>query len=248
MLYGARPLLRRRSPELATALLVLLASAWVTEALGVQALFGAFVAGLVMPRDMELPKTVEPLTSTLLLPLFFAVTGLRTSIGLLSGGNLWFYGAAIIAVAISGKLLGCAFTLRARGLGWREALTVGTLVNTAPLFSRMSPGFAGLYQINFTVPAGVQGNAAVILTIDSQSSNSVMLPLTGISAIVSAASFLNTSTAAPGEIVSLYANGLGFKDLITTGYQATTAEIPTGDICPNRTPKPAIIIGGRSAA
>jgi Kef-type K+ transport system membrane component KefB len=133
MMYGARPLLRRFSPELPTALLVLLASAWVTEALGVQALFGAFVAGLVMPRDMALPRAVEPITSTLLLPLFFAFTGLRTSIGLLSGAKLWLYCVAIIAVAISGKLLGCAFTLRFRGLGWREALTVGTLVNTRGL-------------------------------------------------------------------------------------------------------------------
>jgi Kef-type K+ transport system membrane component KefB len=133
MLYGVRPLLRRRVPNLPTALLLLLASSWATEALGVHALFGAFVAGLVMPRDTQLPKIVEPLTSTLLLPLFFALTGLRTSIALVSGARLWFYCVAIIAVAISGKLFGCAFALRARGLPWRESLTVGTLVNTRGL-------------------------------------------------------------------------------------------------------------------
>jgi Kef-type K+ transport system membrane component KefB len=133
MVYALRPLLRRCVPNMAGALLLLIASSWSTEALGVHALFGAFVAGLVMPRGMELSKVVEPLTSTLLLPLFFAFTGLRTSIALVSGAKLWFYCAAIIAVAISGKLFGCAFTLRVRGLPWRESLTVGTLVNTRGL-------------------------------------------------------------------------------------------------------------------
>jgi Kef-type K+ transport system membrane component KefB len=133
MLYAVRPMLRRHVPNLAVALLLLLVSSWTTEALGVHALFGAFVAGLVMPRGLQLGKVLEPLTSTLLLPLFFAFTGLRTSIQLVSGTRLWLYCAAIIAVAISGKLLGCALTLRVRGLPWRESLTVGTLVNTRGL-------------------------------------------------------------------------------------------------------------------
>lgn len=133
MLYAVRPLLRLYVPSLAMALLVLLASIWTTESLGVHALFGAFVAGLVMPRHIELPKVMEPLTTTMLLPLFFAFTGLRTNIQLVSSTRLWFYCAVIIAVAISAKLFGCAFTLRLRGLPWRESLTVGTLVNTRGL-------------------------------------------------------------------------------------------------------------------
>lgn len=80
-----------------------------------------------------MPKAVEPLTSMFLLPLFFAFTGLRMNLALVSGATLWFYCAGIIAVAVSGKLFGCAFTLRARGLPWRESLTVGTLVNTRGL-------------------------------------------------------------------------------------------------------------------
>jgi Kef-type K+ transport system membrane component KefB len=67
-----------------------------------------------MPRDTQMPKVFEPLTSTLLLQLFLAFTGLRTSIQLVSGGRLWLYCAAIIAVAISGTLFGCALTLRGR--------------------------------------------------------------------------------------------------------------------------------------
>ncbi len=133
MWYAVRPLLQRYLPNLAGALLLLLASSWATEALGVHALFGAFVAGLVMPRYTPLPQMLEPLTSTLLLPLFFALTGLRTSLALVSGARLWMYCAAIIVVAISGKLFSCAFILRTRGLSWRESLTVGTLVNTRGL-------------------------------------------------------------------------------------------------------------------
>jgi len=82
-----------------------------------------------MPRDTQLSKIVEPLTNTLLLPLFFAFTGLRASIALVSGARLWLYCLAIIAAAISAKLFGCALAVRARGLPWRESLTVGTLVN-----------------------------------------------------------------------------------------------------------------------
>jgi Kef-type K+ transport system membrane component KefB len=133
MWFGVRSWLTRHKLNLPAALLLLLASSWVTEALSVHALFGAFMAGLVMPRGAELAKLIEPLTSALLLPLFFALTGLRTSIALVSSGRLWFICAAIIIVAISAKLFGCACTLRARGLPWRESLTVGTLVNTRGL-------------------------------------------------------------------------------------------------------------------
>ncbi len=64
MLYVVRPLVRRRAPDLAGALLLLLASSWATGALRVHALFGAFMPGLVMTRDTQLPKAIDPLTST----------------------------------------------------------------------------------------------------------------------------------------------------------------------------------------
>jgi len=133
MLYAVRPLLRRYPPNLPGALLLLLASSWITETIGVHALFGAFLAGLVMPRDMTLPASLEAFTSTLLLPLFFAFTGLRTSIALVSGSRQWLYCAAIIAVAITGKLFGCAIALRISRLPWRDSLAVGALVNTRGL-------------------------------------------------------------------------------------------------------------------
>jgi Kef-type K+ transport system membrane component KefB len=133
MLFVVRPLLVRYRPGLASALLVLLASSWTTEALGVHALFGAFMAGLVMPRESDFASKTESLITVLLLPLFFAFTGLRTSITLVAGATLWFYCTAIIIVAIAGKLLGCALAIRMTGLPWRESFAVGALVNTRGL-------------------------------------------------------------------------------------------------------------------
>lgn len=103
------------------------------------------------------------------------------------------------------------------------SLTVGGV--TAPVtFAGLSPGLAGLYQVNFTVPSTVQGTVPVVLSIDGQTSNTVMLPVLGISAIVSGASFLDTGTATPEEIVTIYANGMGSTDEITKGYQTTTTQ------------------------
>lgn len=119
------------------ALFVLLGSAFVTESLGVHALFGAFVAGAVLPKGRafvhDLTRRLEPVTVVLLLPLFFAATGLKTSIGLLSGTALWVDALLVLAVAIVGKFVGAALAVRASGLPWREASAVGVLMNTRGL-------------------------------------------------------------------------------------------------------------------
>jgi Kef-type K+ transport system membrane component KefB len=145
MICVARPLLRRYfAPQreisreiLAFALLFLFLSAWTAERIGIHALFGAFVAGAILPRTETftriLRRHLELITSVLLLPLFFAYTGLRTSIRLLSGGRLWFYCALIVVVAVLGKLFACAVAGRASGMSWREALSVGVLMNTRGL-------------------------------------------------------------------------------------------------------------------
>jgi uncharacterized protein (TIGR03437 family) len=86
-------------------------------------------------------------------------------------------------------------------------LTVGGAAATIA-FSGLS-SYPGLYQVNFTVPTTVQGSVPVVLTISDQTSNTVTLTLFGISAVVNGGSFLNTGTVTPGEIVSLFANGLG---------------------------------------
>jgi Kef-type K+ transport system membrane component KefB len=122
---------------LAVVLLLALASGWMTEFLGVHALFGAFLAGAIMPRHHELSRELwqrcEALVVTLLLPLFFAFTGLRSSFFLISGAQMWIYCAVIIALAIIGKLLGSTVAARINGMSWREATAVGVLMNTRGL-------------------------------------------------------------------------------------------------------------------
>jgi Kef-type K+ transport system membrane component KefB len=122
---------------ISAVLLVLLASAWVTEWLGIHALFGAFVAGAVMPKDPgfmhDLSHKLEDVTVVFLLPLFFAFTGLRMNIGLVEGGAMWFYFAAIMTVAVAGKFGGSAVSARITGLSWRESGALGILMNTRGL-------------------------------------------------------------------------------------------------------------------
>jgi Kef-type K+ transport system membrane component KefB len=122
---------------LAVILLTALVSGWVTEFLGVHALFGAFLAGAVMPRNeefsRELLRRFEALIVILLLPLYFAFTGLRSSFFLIADAQMWFYCAVIIALAIIGKLGGSMVAARINGMSWRESAAVGVLMNTRGL-------------------------------------------------------------------------------------------------------------------
>jgi Kef-type K+ transport system membrane component KefB len=122
---------------LALLLLVVLLSAWMTELLGVHALFGAFLAGAVMPKNHRfvhaLTEKLNDIAVVLLLPIFFAFTGLRVSIGLVSGGEMWLYTLLIVLVAITGKFGGTAVAARSSGLPWRESSTLGVLMNTRGL-------------------------------------------------------------------------------------------------------------------
>jgi Kef-type K+ transport system membrane component KefB len=148
MVIGVRPVLARaegafhRSGRLTqdllgVILLLGLASAWVTEYVGIHALFGAFLAGAIMPKGERfvhaLTEKLEDLTVVLLLPLFFAFTGLRTAFGLVSGAGMWGYAALIILVAVAGKWGGSTLAARFTGMTWREAGAVGVLMNTRGL-------------------------------------------------------------------------------------------------------------------
>jgi Kef-type K+ transport system membrane component KefB len=117
--------------------LFMLAASWTTERLGIHALFGAFMAGLVMPRNerriAEVVERIESLSLALLLPLFFALTGLRTRIDLLTDKSTWGYAVAIIATAVVGKLAGAAFTAKATGMNWKDSFGLGVLMNTRGL-------------------------------------------------------------------------------------------------------------------
>jgi Kef-type K+ transport system membrane component KefB len=145
MVFLVRPALRRLLPASATpdltrfgaTMIVLLLSVWATEALAVHALFGAFLAGIVMPKGGQLQEglrdRLESVTLVLLLPLFFAYTGLRTIIALLNSVELWLLCGLIVMVAVGSKLLVSGVIVRASGMPWRESLAVGVLVNTRGL-------------------------------------------------------------------------------------------------------------------
>ncbi len=148
MFFGVRPFLRRlqlvheRQGRLSQAmvgaiLLMVLVSAYITEVIGIHALFGAFLLGAIMPKGSEFVKTLteklEDFTVVFLLPIFFAFTGLKTRIGVLDNGEMWFYCGLVILVACAGKFGGSTLAARACGMPWREAGAIGILMNTRGL-------------------------------------------------------------------------------------------------------------------
>jgi Kef-type K+ transport system membrane component KefB len=148
MVYVARPLARgfytafereRKLNEYMIALLLLLVfvSALITDWLGIHLLFGGFLCGAIMPKEENFVLYVfekfESVTVVLLLPLFFAFTGLRINLRSLPGGAMWFWCGCIILVAIAGKLVGSMIAARAAGMAWKDAAGVGVLMNTRGL-------------------------------------------------------------------------------------------------------------------
>jgi len=144
--YGVSSALATSAPSTTQALpptavavvfVALLLSALATEAIGIHAIFGAFLLGAVIPHDSAVARTfstqLRPMVATLLLPAFFAFTGMRTRIDLLSGGEAWLICALIILVAIVGKFGGTAIAARVAGLDWRRASALGALMNTRGL-------------------------------------------------------------------------------------------------------------------
>jgi Kef-type K+ transport system membrane component KefB len=141
-----RPMLARIGPRgglavssdtIAFVFLVLLASAAVTEWIGIHALFGAFLLGAIIPRDRGLHtvlvEKIEDFVTIVLLPLFFAYSGLRTQIGLLDDPTAWWTTLGIITVACVGKFGGTAAAARLTGLDLRSSAAIGVLMNTRGL-------------------------------------------------------------------------------------------------------------------
>src|SRR5262249_24579288 len=111
--------------------------AWFTETIGIHALFGGFLGGVVMPSSAGvqafLKERIEGFTSTTLLPLFFVFTGLRTEITLLNDWNSWLLCLAIIAVAVAGKFGGSVLMARWTKMSWHDSFSIGVLMNTRGL-------------------------------------------------------------------------------------------------------------------
>lgn len=135
LLYGTRG--RLTQGVMAIVSVALLASALATHFIGVHAVFGAFLLGAVIPHDSgmarELTDKLEDVVIVLLLPAFFAFTGMRTQIGLVQTAEQWLVCGLIILVASAGKFGGSVLAARTSGLGWRDAAALGTLMNTRGL-------------------------------------------------------------------------------------------------------------------
>jgi len=134
-LYGTKDNLNKS--VVAIFFLTLIISSYTTEAIGIHALFGAFMTGVIMPditkfRNVFIEK-VEDVSVILLLPLFFVYTGLRTEIGLINDSYLWKVTGFIILVAVVGKFLGSALAAKFVGQSWRDSFTIGALMNTRGL-------------------------------------------------------------------------------------------------------------------
>jgi Kef-type K+ transport system membrane component KefB len=133
--YEARG--RLTADQVAIAIAGVLLSAFATEWIGIHAIFGAFVAGTIMPRQSrmthELTDKVQDFTVVVLLPVFFCVAGLRTHLFSLNSPRLLGWLALILAVAIGGKLIGCGVAARLNGYSRHEAIVLGTLMNTRGL-------------------------------------------------------------------------------------------------------------------
>jgi Kef-type K+ transport system membrane component KefB len=135
--YISRKSGRAEKGVMAFALVLIFMSALATETMGIHALFGSFLAGLVIPPRKELREflrvRVENFSAVFLLPLFFAFTGLRTQIGLLNGPADWVICLGLILIATVGKLGGSMFAARLTGINWIDSFALGALMNTRGL-------------------------------------------------------------------------------------------------------------------
>lgn len=124
-------------PVVAVFFITLLLSSFTTEVIGIHALFGAFMAGVIMPANISFRnifiEKVEDVSLVLLLPLFFVFTGLRTEIGLLNDPYMWQVCGMIVLVAVTGKFAGSALAARFVGQSWRDSISIGALMNTRGL-------------------------------------------------------------------------------------------------------------------
>ena len=128
---------KRRTPIIALFFILLIISSYVTSVIGIHSLFGAFMAGVIMPSSFSFRKIIidkiEDVSIILLLPLFFVITGLRTQIGLINEGHLWITFGWILLVAVAGKFGGSALAARMVGQSWKDSFSIGVLMNTRGL-------------------------------------------------------------------------------------------------------------------
>ncbi|EGN94001.1 hypothetical protein SERLA73DRAFT_63288 [Serpula lacrymans var. lacrymans S7.3] len=132
-------------------IITLFSSAFFTDIIGVNAIFGAFLAGIIVPREggltIALTEKLEDMVSIIFLPLYFTISGLNTNLGLLNNGITWGFTIAICSLAFTGKFGGCMLAARFSGFSWREASAVGALMSCK--------GLVELIVLNVGLSAGI---------------------------------------------------------------------------------------------
>ncbi|HYB30864.1 MAG TPA: cation:proton antiporter [Solirubrobacteraceae bacterium] len=138
-----------------------LVSAYITQEINIAFIFGGFIMGLIMPRHARLSeditRRIDDFVVTLLLPIFFVYTGLRTNVGLLDRPDLWLITLALIGIAILGKLAGAAIAARVAGYDWKASAVIGTLMNTR--------GLTELIVLNLALDAGAISNTLFAMLV-----------------------------------------------------------------------------------
>ncbi|KAF8840794.1 hypothetical protein BDN67DRAFT_604474 [Paxillus ammoniavirescens] len=134
-----------------TVMILLWACAFFTDIVGVNAIFGAFLAGIIVPREgglaITLTEKLEDMVSIVFLPLYFTLSGLNTDLGLLDNGITWAFTIAIACLSFSGKFGGCTIAAKLSGFSWREASTIGSLMSCK--------GLVELIVLNVGLEAGI---------------------------------------------------------------------------------------------
>jgi len=142
--FGLRKLIIRKGKAIpvtptifALIIVAILGCSWVTAYVGLHSIFGAFIFGIILPREgkfnVELAEKFEDFVTAFFLPLYFTASGLRTQLGLLKDFNTWGLLLLLISVAIITKIGSGMLSARLTGLSWRESFTLGVLMNTKGL-------------------------------------------------------------------------------------------------------------------
>ncbi|KAI1295976.1 K(+)/H(+) antiporter [Mortierella claussenii] len=146
---------------MAFTIVVVLISAFMTDIFGVHAIFGAFLVGLIIPNDTGfadgVTKRIEDLVSVIFLPIYFALSGLKTQIGLLDNGRIWGLVILTTFVACFGKIVGCTGAARLQGMEWRESFAIGILMNCK--------GLIELIVLNIGYDAGVINDKVFVIMV-----------------------------------------------------------------------------------
>ncbi|KAG0211139.1 K(+)/H(+) antiporter [Mortierella sp. GBA30] len=146
---------------MAFTLAVTLISAFVTDIIGVHAIFGSFLVGLIIPNDTGfadgVTKRIEDLVSVIFLPIYFALSGLKTQVGLLDNGRIWGLVILTTVVACFGKIMGCSLAARVQGMEWRESFAIGVLMNCK--------GLIELIVLNIGYDAGVINDKVFVIMV-----------------------------------------------------------------------------------